>query len=271
MAIAYADEWAGEGGVIFKYFTIMTYEDERNEFVDIEPYLIPETRILLSEIELRTPDKVKLRKVYDDTIKTWHIRTLANYHIDMPANDEGNIISFTHELLHIYFDYVLGMMVNHFTLPFMIGQYNSFFENPTYLTDHYISLINNLQHHKMIPYFKSFNLPENKIIGNYENPTELYEIFEKDLELKIDLSQPVVRYSSALSYVNFLALELYFPNPAIREKLRNSYSNEFDKKLIGLRSVFQPLLEKWDTEYTDLNKLIHEIDNISKEYAERVL
>lgn len=122
----------------------------------------------------------------------------------------------------------------------------------------------------MIPYFKSFNFPENKIIGNYDNPTELYEIFEKNLEQKFDLTQPVIRYSSALGYVNYLALELYFPNPAIREKLRNSYSNQYDEKFIGLRSIFQPLLEKWDTEYSDLKELIQEINIKSKEYAERV-
>lgn len=147
MAIAYVNEWAGEGELIFKYFTIMEYDDERNEFVDIEPYIIPETRKLLNEIELKTPDKVKLRKVYDDSIKTWHIRGWADYHIDMPANDEGNIISFTHELLHIYFDYVFGMSVNQFALPSLVRPYSSFFEDPWHLPNQYIGLINNLKHH----------------------------------------------------------------------------------------------------------------------------
>jgi hypothetical protein len=89
----------------------MIYDDERNVYVDIEPYLIPETRKLIYEIEKETPNRVVLRKVYDD-IKTWQIRSTIDYHIDMPSRDEENIISFTHELLHIYFNYVLGMKVN---------------------------------------------------------------------------------------------------------------------------------------------------------------
>ena len=91
-----------------------------------------------------------------------------------------------------------------------------------------------------------------------------------NLKLDFDLSLSVHKYIAAIGYANYLTLELYFPNPAIREKLRNSYSNEYDKKFYGLRIIFQPLLEKWDTEYTDLKELIHEINIKTKEYAERV-
>jgi hypothetical protein len=246
----------------------MIYFDERNEYVDIEPYLIPETRKLLIDIETKTPNKVNLRKVYDDSIKTWHIRTEPSYHIDMPSKDEGNIVRFTHELLHLYFDYVLGMKINHLGLPQTTEPYKPYFENKWHLANHFIYLINDLQHYKMIPYFSKLEFPLNRIIDNYESPTELLERFESNLMLNFDLNQPANRYSAALSFVNFLALELYFPNPLIREKLRNTYSQEFDKKFVGLREVFLSLLEKWDTEYNDLPQLIKDINFRAKDYAE---
>ena len=97
-------------------------DDPRNEFVDLEPYLIPATRVLLERIEserrkLGLPEeyvKVMLRKVYG-SIYTWQVRNdFFNWHIDMPEWDEGNVVCFTHELLHIYFDFCLGIKVEHF-------------------------------------------------------------------------------------------------------------------------------------------------------------
>jgi hypothetical protein len=241
--------------------------DSINKFVDLNPYLIPATKLLLSEIESKTPSKVELRKVYDP-IETWQIRSLVSYHIDMPSWDEGNKIFFTHELLHIYFDYVLGMKVEHFTLPFLFRHFCNNIEEEQHLLNQYINLINNLQHHKMVPYFFEYNFPIDKIIGNYENPIDIFEVFEKELEADIDLTSSFHKYVAGISFVNFLALELYFPNPAIREDIRNSYSQKFDKKFAGLRELFQPLLGKWDTEYMDLRELIIDINIRAKEYAE---
>lgn len=72
-------------------------DDPRNEFVDLKPYLIPQTEKLLIEIESKNRFEVKLRKVYDH-LETWQIRSSVPYHIDMPSWDEGNKIFFTHEI-----------------------------------------------------------------------------------------------------------------------------------------------------------------------------
>ncbi len=242
-------------------------EDPRNEFVDKEPYLFPATKLLLAKIESKTPSKVELRKVYNP-IETWQIRSLVSFHIDMPSWDEGNKIFFTHELLHIYFDYVLGMKVEHLTLPFLFRHFCNNVEEEMHLLNQYINLINNLQHHKMVPYFVEYNFPLDKLIGNYENPIGIFETLDLETKSEIDLTSSLHKYISAISFVNYLVLELYFPNPAIREKLRNSYSKKFDGKFIGLRDLFQPLLDKWDTEYTDLPQLIKDINFRAKEYAE---
>lgn len=246
----------------------MIYEDERNEYVEIEAYLIPETRKLLNEIEEKTPNKVKLRKVYDN-IKIWQIRSLIDYHIDMPSRDEGNIFSFTHELLHIYFDYVLGMKVSHYLLPSLVMPYNTGLEDPWQLPNYYINLINNLQHHKMVAYFVDYKFPTNKIIDNYENPIDIFDILDKEIKTELVLTTPFQKYVAALSFVNYLALELYFPNPAIREKLVKYYSKEYDKKFAGLRDLFLPLLAKWSTDYSDLKQLILDINDKAKVYAEK--
>jgi hypothetical protein len=108
-------------------------EDSRNEFVDLEPYLIPATKKLLIEIESKNGFKVHLRKVYD-LLETWQINIYTPYVIDMPHWDEGNKVLFTHELLHIYFDFVLDMKIYHLTLQFLFrnlcnnGEEEHFFE-----------------------------------------------------------------------------------------------------------------------------------------------
>jgi hypothetical protein len=243
------------------------YNDIKNEFVDKEPYLFPATRLLLTEIESKTPSKVELRKVYDP-IETWQIRSTVSFHIDMPSWDEGNKIFFTHELLHIYFDYVLGMRVEHLTLPFLFRHFCNHDEEELHLLNQYINLINNLQHHKMVPYFVEYKFPMDKIILNYENPIGIFETLDIETKSEIDLTSSLHKYISAISFVNYLVLELYFPNPLIREKLRNSYSQEFDKKFVGLRALFLPLLNKWDQEYNDLPQIIRDINEKAKEYAE---
>jgi len=247
----------------------MMLEDERNEFVDLEPYLIPATKMLLAEIESKNPFKVYLKKVYDHRV-TWQINNVTPYMIDMPSWDEGNKIFFTHELLHIYFDFVLDMRIGHFTLPFLFRNLCSNSEEVQHLMNQYINIINNLQHHKMVPYFDEYNFPLDQIVANYENPQEVLELFDNELNTPINLSSPFFKYAAAVSFVNYLALELYFPNPAIREKLRNTYSQEFDRKFSGLREVFHPLLEKWDTEYSDLPQLIKDINDRAMEYAEEL-
>jgi hypothetical protein len=242
-------------------------KDPRNEFVDKEPYLFPETKLLLTAIESKTSSKVELRKVYDP-IETWQVRSSVSFHIDMPSWDEGNQIFFTHELLHIYFDYVLGMRVEHLTLPFLFRHFCNNIEEEQHLLNQYINLINNLQHHKMVPYFVGFNFPLDKIIGNYENPIGIFETLDIETKSEINLTSSLHKYISAITFVNYLALELYFPNPAIREKLRNSYSQKFDKKFVSLRELFLPLLDKWDTKYTDLPQLIIDINDKAMGYAQ---
>jgi hypothetical protein len=242
-------------------------DDPRNEFVDLKPYLIPQTEKLLTEIESKNRFEVKLRKVYDH-LETWQIRSLVPYHIDMPSWDEGNKIYFTHELLHIYFDYVLNMKVGHFNLPYLFSNLCSSDEEKQHLINQYVNLINNLQHHKMVAYFDEYNFPIDNLIANYENPTKVFEILENELKTPINLSSPIYKYAAAVSYVNYLALELYFPNPVIREKLLKSFSKEFDKKYEGLRDIFMPILKKWDTSFHDLPGLIEDINTMAKEYAE---
>lgn len=241
-------------------------EDNRNEFVDIEPYLIQETKELLKEIESKNQFEVKLRKVYDN-LESWQIRKFITYHIDMPSWDEGNVVNFTHELLHIYFNHVLGNDIT-FMLPILVNPYSNNEINTKNLLEYYVNLTNNLQHHKMVPFFSKFNLPLNKIVNNYENPIKIFETFDLGIKEEFDFSNPSNKYASARFYVNFLALELYFPNHLIRLKLKSLYSKEFDNKFFGLRSIFQPVLEKWDSEYNDTYQLIIDINEIVKEYAE---
>jgi len=244
-------------------------KEDRNEFVDLEAYLIPETRILLAEInsQLPHPKEVLLRKVYNSE-EPWQVRKCVSYHIDMPAKDEGNIVFFTHELLHIYFDFCQGMKIHDLELIHLVAPYgNAYPEQPWYLPNHFITLINHLQHPKMVNYYAAYNYPLDKIIVNFENPVDLLETFDKNLKTAFDLEQPAHRYTAALGYVNFLTLELYFPNPAVRKELRNKYSLQYDKKFVGLRSIFQPVLEKWNTEYYDLRQLIFDINDKATEYA----
>ena len=243
-------------------------KEDRNKFVDLEAYLIPETRILLAEInsQLPHPKEVLLRKVYNSE-EPWQVRKCVSYHIDMPERDEGNLVSFSHELLHIYFAFCQGMKLSDTELLSLIPPYNSGYKDPWYLPNHFINLINHLQHHKMVPYFDAFNFPLDKIIVNFENPVDLLETFDNNLKTAFDLEQPAHRYTAALGYVNFLTLELYFPNPAVRKELRNKYSLQYDKKFVGLRSIFQPVLEKWNTEYNGLRQLIFDINVKAKEYA----
>jgi len=254
-------------------------DDPRNEFVDLEPYLIPATRVLLERIEserrkLGLPEeyvKVMLRKVYG-SIYTWQVRNdFFNWHIDMPEWDEGNVVCFTHELLHIYFDFCLGIKVEHFgeLLP-MVEPYSQYFEDPWHLANQFITLTNHLQHHKMIPYFAEFQFPLDQIIGNYKNPEDVFQVFDNNLEFNYDFTQPVHRYMAALSYVNFLCLEYYFPNPEVRTKIVEDYSTRMDAKFEGMRNIFHPILARWDTEYADLRELIFSINSEAKTYAEAI-
>jgi hypothetical protein len=240
--------------------------DIRNEFVALEPYLIPETKKLLFEIESKNPFKVNLRKVYDP-IDCWQINSVTPYVIDMPSWDDKNIICFTHELLHIYFDYGLGMKINHFLIPNLTMPYSANTENPWALPNYLINLINNLQHHKMVPYFIEYGFPLNKLIDNFDNPIEIFETFDNELKIDTDLNSFFGRYVAALSYVNFLALELYFPNPLVRNKLINSFSKEMDNKFVGLRSIFHPILMKWEKECNNSQELIKEINDTAKIYS----
>ncbi len=247
----------------------MTQED-RIEFVDIAPYLIQGTQKLLLEIESKIlPNEVKLRKVYD-SVEHWQVNKESPNVIDMREHDEGNIVCFTHELLHIYFNFVLKMFIYPNSLPILTNAYESHPTDPWNLANRFITLINHLQHHKMIPYFEEFNFPLEKIIDNYENPLNIYQSIDDNIKVELPLNISAFRYQAALDYVNFLALELYFPNPIVKEKIRNSFSNQYDKKYAGLREMFQPILEKWNTEYKDLPQLINEIHDKAKEHAERV-
>lgn len=237
-----------------------------NKFVPLEPYLMPQTKKLLFEIESKNPFKVFLRKVYDP-IDCWQINSVRPYVIDMPSWDDKNIICFTHELLHIYFDYILGMKMDHFLILNLTTPYSVNTEDPWTLPNCLINLINNLQHHKMIPYFIEYGFPLNKIIDNYDNPITIFETLENEIKTEFDLKSPTARYSAALAFANYLSLELYFPNLLVRSKLANSYSKEMDKKFIGLRNILHPILKKWDKECNNSRELIIEINDAAKIYA----
>ncbi len=242
-------------------------EDKRNDFVDLTPYLIPETVKLIDEIESKIGRKVHLRKVYDP-LECWQIRKSDPMHIDMPVHQEGDIISFTHELLHIYFDFVLGMRVSDFQVLNFTNPYNDTYSDPWLLSGSFISMINNLQHHKMIPYFESFNFPRERIVLNYSNPIEVYESLEQFIRRDINYDIPVERYHYSLFCADYLIMEYYVPNPLVREKLKTEFSEKIDKKLVGLRSQFQPIIEKWDSDYNNLKELLSEINFTAHKFAE---
>lgn len=242
-------------------------EDKRNDFVDLTPYLIPETSKIIEEINSKIPDEVRLRKVYDP-LECWQIRKSVPTHIDMPLHQEGDIILFTHELLHIYFDFVLGMRVGDTQVLNFTSPYNDNTNDPWIIAGNFINMINNLQHHKMIPYFESFNFPREKIILNYTNPVEVYQSLEQFIEHNINYENPVERYHYSLVYVNYIIMEYYFPNPLVREKLKTEFSERIDKKLVGLRSQFQPIIEKWDSDYNNLKELLSEINFTAHRFAE---
>lgn len=63
-------------------------------------------------------------------------------------------------------------------------------------------------------------------------------------------------------------MEYYFPNPLVREKLKTEFSERIDKKLSGLRSQFQPIIEKWDSDYNNLKELLSEINSTAHRFAE---
>jgi len=234
----------------------------------MESYLFPETRTLLAEIESRIHNQVMLRKVYNSP-STWQVRKTYPWHIDMPERDEGNIVCFTHELLHIYFDFCLGMKLWDNEVLDLVKPYDRYFKNEWHLANYFVNLINHLQHHKMIPYFEAYHFPMDKIVDNYYIFPSQFDTFENNLKAEFDLKQPVHRYSAALSYANFLCSELFFPNPEVREEMIRSYSHRMDGKFVGLRSIFEPPFKKWATDFHDLRDLLFEINKLAKAYAEQ--
>lgn len=168
-------------------------EDKRNEIIDITPYLIPETSILLKEFELKSRQKLYLRRVFDP-MECWQLDRLYPTLINMPVHQEGDIVLFTHEFLHLYFKYVYdmwvtGIQISSFTKPYCVNS-----DEPSLIDDNFIIMINNLHHHKMIPYFESFNFPREKIILNYTNPVEVYQSLEQFIKHNINYENPVERY-----------------------------------------------------------------------------
>lgn len=236
------------------------------EFVDIEPYLFAETRILLAEIESKIPHKVMLWKVYG-LIETWQVSIEVPWHINMPENDEGNIECFTHELLHIYFDFCLNMRLSDLILPMETQPYFQYYDNPYDLINHFIHMINNLQHHKMIPYFEKFDLPIDKIVNNYYDISNIYKVFDKILITEFKLNSQINKYIASILYSNFLVLKLYFPNPVLRKELIDKFESKFDNKFVGLRNIFEPVIKKWNVECNNSKELILEINNRAKDFA----
>lgn len=241
-------------------------EDERNVFVDITPYLIPATEKILNEIELKIGQEVRIRKIYDP-LESWQVRSMVPYHIDMPYDQEDDQVSFTHELLHIYFDYVQGMKVTDGQIFNYLRPYLDYYDDPWTMGNNFVSMINNLQHHKMIPYFKEFKLPIERIVLNYENPINLFKSIDILIDNTIDTNKEVVKYHFALTFANYLIMERYFPNPTVRTMLKSDYATKVDLLMPGLRELLIPIIQKWDTDYNNLGELLSEINSQAKLYA----
>lgn len=239
--------------------------EDKSEFITVEEYLTPELRIYYDEILNKGFEVMILRKFgYDGP---WKQRAMPPYHIVMPWDDLGNKSMFAHELLHIYFDFVKGMRIAEMTQIFMTTPYNlpeGDFLNQFTLN----SIINNLQHHKMLPLYLDCGFQKDKFIANYD---DLLEVEKSINELINFITQEQLssfqKYAIALHVADYICLEKYCINSEHKSLLNELYSTKVQSKYSFLYEQFSPLIKGWDS-HDNLIELVNKINDIAKLYAQ---
>ena len=144
--------------------------EDKSEFVPIEEYLNPKLQMYYDEILNKRYEVMILRKF--GYVGPWKQRAIPPYHIVMPWDDVGNKSMFAHELFHIYLDFVKDMRINEGNQIIMTEPFDSPIGN--FLNQHILnSIINNLQHHKMLPLYLDCGFQKDKFIANYDDFAEI--------------------------------------------------------------------------------------------------
>ena len=239
--------------------------ENKNEFVSVEEYLTPKLRLYYDEILNKGFEVMILRKFgYEGP---WCLRVYPQYHIIMPWNDLGNVSMFAHELLHIYFDLVKGMLIFISRQLSMTEPFDSPIGN--FLNQHTInSIINNLQHHKMLPLYLDCGFQKEKFIANYNDISEVECSINKFINFETHAQLiPFQKYAIALHVADYICLEKYCINPEHKSLLNEFYSSKVQSKYPFLYEQFSPLIESWDS-HDNLIELVNNINDIAKLYAQ---
>lgn len=240
--------------------------EDKSVFAPIEEYLTPKLQMYYDEVLNEGFEVMLVRKFgYEGP---WKLRVHAPYHIIMPWDDVGNKSMFAHELLHIYLDFVKGMLI-------LISRQISMtkpFDSPigNFLNQQILnSIINNLQHHKMLPLYIDCGFQKDKFIANYDEFTEIQSNINVLINFEIQEQLiPFQKYAIALHVADYICLEKYCINPEHKFKLNELYSSKVQSRYQFLYEQFSPIIESWDS-HDNLIELVNKINDIAKSYAEK--
>jgi hypothetical protein len=240
-------------------------KEDKSEFIAIEEYLTPKLRMYYDEISKEGFDVRLLREYGNDG--HWKLGISSPFLIVMPWNGLGNISMFAHELLHIYFDLVKGMRISEMSQIFMTAPYNS--PEGDFLNQFTLnSIINNLQHHKMLPLYLDCGFQKDKFIANYNDFSEVESSINKFINFETQAQLiPFQKYAIALHVADYICLEKYCINLEHKSLLNEFYSSKVQSKYTYLYEQFSPLIESWDS-HDNLIELVNKINDIAKLYAQ---
>lgn len=196
----------------------------------------------------------------------WKIKEHDSFGIVAPENDKDNIAAFTHELLHIYCDFYLNMHIPAIRQILLCMKYLSLTQHPEVFQHGIINIINNLQHHKMLPIFIECGFKKEEFLGNY---SELIEPDKNFLEMNVTSDTvPVIRFAYALQYADYLCIEQFAINEKVREYFIRTFSAELKHKNEKLHQQYSELLVRWDNNSITLPELIPAIVDVADKYAD---
>jgi hypothetical protein len=238
--------------------------EEKNEFVPIEEFLTPELKVYYDELLGKGFEVMVLRKYgYEGP---WKIREVCPFHIVMPWNDVANKSLFAHELLHIYFDFVKGMSIPISSQIIMTTPYH--LPQGEFLNQHTLnSIINNLQHYKMLPLYLECGFEADKFVGNYYEFSDIEKAINGLLNLEVsDNLSSFQKYSLALNVADFICLEKFNVNPEHKNLMQEVYAPKVQEKFPYLSQQLTPIIDTWQND-DNIKLLVDKINQVAKDYA----
>lgn len=238
--------------------------EERNEFAPTDDYLTPKLKVYYDSILSKGHEVMILRKHgYNGP---WRIRENVPFHIVMPWDDLGNKALFAHELLHIYLDFVEGMRISEMQQVLMTMPYHS--PQGDFLNQHVLnSIINNLQHHKMLPMYLECGFETDKFVVNYYEFSDTEKAINGLLNFEVsDNLSSFQKYNLALHVADFICLEKFNVNLEHKNLMQEVYAPKVQEKFPYLSQQLTPIIGTWQND-DNLVGLINRINDVAKEYA----